>query len=119
MILFRQIADHEPARPATHGEALMTLVDNHEAAGERSVGQVVFTAGGWSEFRQRRMYRAAVVALGVVLEQELPVGFHLVFDRSRHREAGQVESAEPAEQPLEGLDKRLRLLGEVDEQESL
>ena len=87
------------------------------AAGERPLGQIVLAAGGRRELGERRVHRAAVVALRVVLEQELPVRPHVVLDGPRHLEVGQVEPAEPAEERGPGLLERLGLLGEVDEQE--
>ena len=58
-------------------------------------------------------------ALGVILEDELPIGRDVVVDPARRLEAREVEAAEPADQRREGARERLRLAREIEKDESL
>jgi hypothetical protein len=94
------------------------FVDHHESAGKRAVDQVVFTTGRGRELGEWRMYRTAVIALGVVLEQQLPVGAYVILYGARDGEVGQVEPGETPDQPSVSLLERLRIFGEIDEEKS-
>ena len=96
----------------------MTFIDHHEPAGKGPFDQVVLPAGGGRQLGQRRMYRPAVVTLGIILEQQLPVGPDVVLDGPRHCEIGEVEPAEAADQRLIRFAERLRIFRQIDEQEA-
>src|SRR5690242_21581669 len=61
----------------------------------------------------------AVETFGIVLEDQLPVGMHVVVDATPGAQAGQIESAEAGEERRERLRERLQLLREIDEEEPL
>ena len=81
--------------------------------------EVVLAAGRRGELRERGMHRTAVVALGIVLEQQLPVGLHVVLDGACHLQVRQVEPREAAQQRRVCLGERLGIVGQVDEEEPL
>ncbi len=66
-----------------------------------------------------RVDARAVVALAVVLADELPVRVDFVGDRVRDAELGEVEPREMGRQVAEPLDQWRRLLGQADEDEAL
>src|SRR3954471_19880961 len=60
-----------------------------------------------------------MIALRIILEEQLPVGAHVVFDGSCDSQIGEIEPRKPAQQALVGGGKRLWILSQVDEQEPL
>src|SRR6185437_11639400 len=60
-----------------------------------------------------------MVALRVILEHQLPVRLHVVFDRARNGESRKVEALEASDERGERLFERLRILTLVDEEKSL
>src|SRR5688572_20517439 len=65
------------------------------------------------------MYRTAVVALGVVLKEQLPISLHFVLDGPGNRQLRHVEAVEPADQGLVGLSEWLGIVRQVNEEEPL
>src|SRR5215207_8303787 len=96
----------------------MPLVDDHEPAGKRTLNQVVLATGGWGELGQWRMHRTAVIALGIILKEQLPIGPNVVLDRPGGCELRQVETAEAADQSLVCLSQGFRLFRQIDEEEA-
>src|ERR687897_406079 len=66
---------------------------------------------------QSWVHRAAMVTLGVVLEEQFPVRLYLVLDGFAHRQLGQVKAVETADQRFIRQGKGLRLSRQIDEHE--
>src|SRR3989441_10324676 len=85
-ILRREWADGRPAGPSAHRQAPAFLRNDHVAAQERPVEQIVLAAGVGRELGKPRVDDGAVQALGVVLEDELPIGRDVIVDSARSEE---------------------------------
>ena len=102
-VLFGQHADRLRAcRPATQRQAVARRVDRHVAAEYGALGEVVGAATVVGEARQLGVNARAVVALREVLEEELPVGAHVVLDAAEGPQLGEPPRGELPGEAREG-----------------
>src|SRR6185312_2409620 len=97
-VVARQIAHRHTAPASAHAHAAARLRDHHEAAEERSIVEIVLAAVRRRKADERGMYRRTVIALGIVLVDELPVRAHVVLDAARRLERRQTKALEPRDQ---------------------
>src|SRR5260370_42513755 len=90
LVLRRRVAGGWPAGAAAQRGAAPRRGEDYVAAEIRSLEQVVLPTGVRRELREPRMDHGAVQAFGEVLEDELPVGPHVVVGAAAGAKAGGV-----------------------------
>ncbi len=118
-LLVGEVGEGGAAEAAAHREAAALLVDEHVAAQDSALPEIVGAAAVVRELGERRVDGGTVVALREVLEDELPVGANVVDDAPRGDERAQAPRREAAEQGPEDVLERTRTLGEAEEDEAL
>jgi hypothetical protein len=108
-IFRRQHAEREGARAAGNRRALVRGLDLHVATEEWPLDEVIRAARVGQLGHQLRVDRGAVKALVVVLEDELPVGLHVVLDPPYRAQRRDVETRETAGEGRERALERLRV----------
>lgn len=80
MVVSGEFTDGASAGAAAEGEAAAAM-DAHVAAEEGAFGQVVFGGVGRRKFGELGMDERAMITLGIILEDEFPVGAEIVMNR--------------------------------------
>ena len=107
--------DRRPAAAAAHRRD--ALVERHRAAAPRARALVVDAAEVVREPVELRVHAGAVQALGVVLDDRLPVGGDVVADAGGPAQRAEPVAGEPLRQRADVLPERRRLARDVDEHE--
>ena len=116
LILGGQRAERQRAGTAGHRRALVGRLDLHVAAEERPVDQVIGAGCVRQLGRQLGVDRRAVQALVVILQDQFPIGAHVVFDAAHGAHGREIVVHESSHQRREPLLGRYRRGVEIHEQ---
>ena len=108
------VAHRWRGRFAIHRHAAAFLGEGHIAADDRAFEAVMFGTTERSPFRQQRVDTRAVVALLVILQNDLPVTLQPVLEFVGDAEFGQFPLSEAAHEGRHRFLKRRRYLSKID-----
>ena len=119
-LLLGEPGERRRAAPAVHRHAAVGVGHPHRPAEHRPLVEVVLGVPVGRQLVEVRVHVRAVVALAVVVEEELPVGFDLVDRLVDRAQLGDAASASNCPwQRRQRLGERRRVGGEVHEEEPL
>ena len=118
MVFALVVAHRQRAGIPAHRQTV-SLRDGHKATEERPLAQIILRRIVRGQFGKRRMHQRTVIALGVILEDQLPIGPHLILNAPGGTQLRQIPTREFRLQWGKHRLQRWGMPGEVYEDEPL